>query len=68
MDKVFLKVLQQQPGRAPAIFQQLLGRVEPSQFIRFMDDRPKQTDLLAIINSMPAWPFIKVLATAGWRP
>jgi lycopene beta-cyclase len=68
MDKVFLKVLQQQPERAPAIFQQLLGRVEPSQFIRFMDDRPKHSDLLAIINSMPAWPFIKVLATAGWRP
>ena len=68
MDKVFLKVLQQQPERAPAIFQQLLGRVEPSRFIRFMDDRPKHSDLLAIINSMPAWPFIKVLATAGWRP
>jgi lycopene beta-cyclase len=61
MDRIFLKVLQQKPALAPQIFSQLLGRVAPHRFIRFMDDRPNLLDMLSIISSMPTSPFLQAL-------
>jgi len=61
MDRVFLRVLQQNPELGPIIFERLLARVSPRRFLRFMNDQSSIIDLVSIIISLPKTPFLKGL-------
>ena len=59
MDKIFLKVLIDQPELGPTIKMNLVSGLSADQFIRFMSDDASLKDNLAIIKSQPFWPFTK---------
>lgn len=64
MDHLFLKALRGQPALAPTLFDAMLTRVPPEQFIRFMNDNANWLDCFKVITSLPTVPFIKALVTA----
>lgn len=62
MDQLFLDVIATSPALAPALFEQLLSRTEPSRFVRFMNDEATLKDCLQVIGCLPKRPFLQVLA------
>ena len=67
MDRLFLKVIRQNPNLAPILFERLFGRVDTASFIRFMDDRPNHADLVRIIACLPKIPFLKALSVGPFK-
>jgi len=64
MDKVFLHALRGQPERGPEWFMQMFAATQAAQQRRFLGDTPTWRDMLAIMNGLPAGPFLKAaLAT-----
>jgi lycopene beta-cyclase len=61
MDYLFLQVLRAQPKLAPVIFLRLFSNCDSKRIVRFLSDQAKLSDYLAIIFSLPAWPFLKQL-------
>jgi lycopene beta-cyclase len=61
MDYLFLQVLLAQPKLAPMIFLKLFAHCDSHKIVRFLSDQAKLSDYLAIIWSLPAWPFLKQL-------
>ncbi|MGL6259867.1 lycopene cyclase family protein [Vibrio sp. WXL210] len=59
LDGVFLHVLRNEPQRAPEIFARLAQGTTPEQFSRFMSEQANWRDILAVINCMPKWLFMR---------
>lgn len=58
MDRIFLQTLRAHPGRTPEFFLRLAQRVAPARLTRFLTDRARASDLLAIILALPFGPFL----------
>ena len=57
-DSIFLEVLSKYPERMPQYFELLFSRVSSVRLTRFMESRPTFFDLVAIMLSLPTWPFL----------
>lgn len=62
MDQLFLDVIAAEPGLAPMLFERLLGRTDPTRFVRFMHDEASWLDCLQVIGCLPSGPFLRALA------
>lgn len=62
LDTVFLRYIEQHPGRAPEIFFNLFDRVKPDALVRFLSDIARPSDYAAVVRAMPKWPFLKAAA------
>ncbi len=61
MDRIFLQTLRAHPERTPEFFLRLGQRVAPERLTRFLTDRARASDLLAIILALPFGPFLAQL-------
>jgi lycopene beta-cyclase len=59
MDLLFLSVLLRDPGLAPELFISMADTLSPGCFVRFMTGNPRLKDLLAVVRSLPAGPFLR---------
>ena len=62
MDDLFLKVMRDTPQLGAMLFYQIFKNVRPDKVIRFLSDRGKLGDCLAIIFALPPYPFLRMLA------
>ena len=60
LDKIFLKVVKNNPEQMPSIFFNLF-KVKADAFIKFMSNKSNLTDDLSIILKMPKFTFLKAL-------
>jgi lycopene beta-cyclase len=67
MDRLFLRVLESNPERAPEIFIKLFSINDTSTVIRFMSDEPTVKDIIRIICVLPPGIFIKELVKGIFR-
>lgn len=58
MDRVFLRVMQKQPGRVPDFFLQLFQNVPSDSLVRFLESEPRPTDILRVMRALPTKPFL----------
>lgn len=61
MDRIFLQVLLNEPGRAADIFCRLFRGISPGQLTRFLSDEPNAVDLLGVVAALPKMPFLRAL-------
>ena len=72
LDGILLGVLARRPERGAAIFAGLVRRCPADRLLRFLDERPRAGDRLAVIAAVASWVFaIEALiwlrrALAGW--
>jgi lycopene beta-cyclase len=68
LDRIFMSYLSKYPERAPELFMRIAAGVGPERFARFMMNRGSYIDDLAVIASMPKWPFIceAVVSRRAW--
>ena len=59
LDRIFLSVIDRYPALAPSIFSTLFQGVDADALVRFLSDRPQPSDVMAVVNAMPKWPFIR---------
>lgn len=59
MDKVFLKVVRNQPNLGPEIFTRMFKYVPVAKLIRFLIDKPTVMDAISIIAVLPKMVFLK---------
>ena len=59
MDSVFLRALKRHPDKAPQWFVQLFAATSAAQMSRFMNDKPRFRDALAVARSLPPGPFVR---------
>lgn len=74
MDRIFLQALRAHPERTADYFAAMARGVAPARLLRFLTDRARLSDLLAIIASLPLLPFLaqlpdrsRALATSSAR-
>jgi lycopene beta-cyclase len=67
MDRLFLRVLESNPERAPEIFIKLFSMQDSGTVIRFMSDEPTVKDIIRIICVLPPRIFIKELVKGIFR-
>ena len=60
LDKIFLKVVKNNPEKMPSIFFNLF-KVKADAFIRFMSNKSYLVDDLSIVLKMPKFTFLKAL-------
>lgn len=58
MDRVFLRVMAKHPARVPGFFLRLFQRVPAPSLIRFLESEPRPADIVRVMRSLPAAPFI----------
>lgn len=61
MDRIFLQALRAHPERTADYFAAMARGVAPARLLRFLTDRARLSDLLAIIVSLPLLPFLAQL-------
>lgn len=59
MDRVMLRVLRDDPGRAPEVFSRLVAGVPADAFARFMVDVPSRRDVARVVRAAPTAPFLR---------
>ena len=67
MDDVFLRVLRAEPERGPELLQRLFQRASTERVIRFLSDSGSAADALAVVRSLPPWPFLRGAGAALLR-
>ncbi len=68
MDRLFLRVLAEEPQRSPEIFMRMAQAMPAPAFARFMSEKAHATDWLHVIAAMPKAPFLKTALGAGRPP
>jgi lycopene beta-cyclase len=63
MDKIFMRVLQASPDKAPEYFRILFQKVPQDRLARFLMDGSNWQDRLAIMRALPPGPFLE----AAWK-
>lgn len=58
MDRLFLQLIRASPQIAPELFLAIFENADANRLIRFLSDRGKLTDYLAIIRALPPGPFL----------
>ena len=61
LDKIFLKVLANQPELGAELFMNMAEKTTPGTFARFMTERATIPDLFRVVIAMPKLPFIKAI-------
>ena len=61
MDRLFLQVLRDHPGRAPNLFLSMFRDADTSRLIRFLSDRGTALDCAAIVATLPVGLFLRQL-------
>lgn len=67
MDRIFLQALRAHPERSAEYFERMARGVAPERLLRFLTDRARPADLLAIIASLPLLPFLAQLPDRSRR-
>ena len=62
MDRLFLQVIRARPQLAPELFLSIFESVDANSVIRFLSDRGKLGDYVAIIRALPPGPFLSQMA------
>ena len=65
MDSIFLKVLREKPELGPMLFMSLFGKVDSKRVIRFLSDQSQLFDYLAVIQALPAAPFLQYIFSSA---
>lgn len=61
MDALFIEVIRSEPHRAPEFFCRIARKVPVDGFVRFMTGKASVLDVLRVIRSLPAGPFLRHL-------
>jgi lycopene beta-cyclase len=61
MDRLFLDVLRTHPERGPELFTSLFERAATPRVVRFLSDRARLMDRIAVASSLPAGLFLRQL-------
>jgi len=61
MDSLFLKLVRARPNLAPTIFIKLFSQCDTPKLIRFLSDKAKLFDYIAVMLALPPAPFLKQL-------
>lgn len=61
MDRLFVEVLRRSPAMGPALFTAMFRRAAPGRLERFLSGSTEPLDRLAVIGSLPKWPFLRAL-------
>lgn len=64
LDGVLLELWQHEPALVPSIFAALFARNPPDRVLRFLDERAGAGEVLRLIASLPALPFLR--AAVRW--
>lgn len=64
LDGILLELWEHEPGLIPGVFAALFSRNPPDRVLRFLDERASFSDVLRLIASLPAAPFLR--AAARW--
>ena len=67
LDEVFLTALQQRSTAGETIFSQLFAKTDPDALVRFLSGVPQSDDILAVMLSLPWFPFSKAAIKTLWR-
>jgi lycopene beta-cyclase len=59
MDAVMLELWEREPARVPKIFQRLFGANDPDLVLRFLDERATTLEVLRMVATLPAGPFVR---------
>ncbi len=62
MDQLFLEVLRSRPDLAPSMFVSLFTQTDRRAIIRFLSDEARWGDVLGVVASLPAMPFLREVA------
>lgn len=68
MDRLLLQVLRARPDLGPQLFVDLFSRADPGRIIRFLSDKGTLVDHLAMINALPARPFLRAVFAGRTHP
>ncbi len=66
MDRMFLAFMQRFPERMPHAFARLFEGVDPDALVRFLSDRSKLRDAIAVARALPAMRMLRA-AAGSWR-
>jgi lycopene beta-cyclase len=58
-DNTLLRILYHEILPGPVVFTELFKKNKPQQVLRFLDNETSLKEELAIISTLPKWPFIK---------
>lgn len=67
MDGLFLRVLQDDPSRAPELFESLFANASPDRLARFLSGSTRTSDRGAIVAALPPRPFLSAALGRGAR-
>jgi lycopene beta-cyclase len=61
LDAVLLRLMTREGAAIVPIFAALFARNSPDRVLRFLDERASWFELLALVLTLPPWPFLTVL-------
>lgn len=67
LDAVLLEVWSAWPERIPGIFQALFARNPADRVLAFLDERARFWSIVALVWTLPFWPFVRGFARWLWR-
>lgn len=68
LDQLFLRVLKEEPNRAPHLFTQLFSAAPTPSVLRFLGDCATPGDILQVVSALPPGPFLKALLDLCKKP
>lgn len=64
-DKLLLSIIQEEPGRAVSIFQQLFRKSSMKSILTFLDENSTIAEEAKLFSKLPWWPFLKRIKING---
>ena len=62
LDRVFLRLLREQPERCPEIYARMFAGTRPDALVRFLTERSSPLDEAGLIRALPKLPFLLLAA------
>ncbi|QIN83452.1 hypothetical protein GBA63_13010 [Rubrobacter tropicus] len=62
LDRVFLRLLREQPERCPGIYARMFAGTRPDALVRFLTERSSPSDEAGLIRALPKLPFLRLAA------
>lgn len=62
LDRVFLRLLREQPERCPEIYARMFAGTSPDALVRFLTEKSSPLDEAGLIGALPKLPFLRLAA------
>ena len=62
LDRVFLRLLREQPERCPEIYARMFAGVPPEPLVRFLTETSRYLDDARLVGALPKLPFLRLAA------